>query len=727
MAQEVIQAVLEVSTNSIRALREEIKGYRKELEVAEIGTESFDKASKDLAKAQSQLKNALTLGKKEVSELDTSYDGLVRQMAELRSVWKSTTDEVERNNIGRQIAGINTQLKDLDGSIGNFQRNVGDYQGKIIATGKKTGETLAKTVAPALQENVTLAFDWAESLQGMGEVWKEIGGSVKAMVKQIGLLKIAIGGIIAGAVIGGVIALWNAFKGAEEAVVATVKSMSGLEKALIDIEAQARKETLELETLYSITQDLSASYETRNAAAAKLQEMYPAYLGNLSREKILAGEAAEAYRQLNNDILGVAKSQAAFAKLTELQSVRLSPEWKALEKSAKAVDDTPQKYYTKTTWVPNASGRGQTAVESKEYTKEYQDNLDRWGADLKALQEATGRRIGSFEDFVKVYAEEEEMLTSIIEESIAARVKSPTSGSPSSGGGTSSGGDGLLIGDLISSAQMSLDEKKADTFGEEADILEARYNAEVEAALARVDLEKATEDEITAYKLIKEEEYLIAKMELYKQYFGEGVADAEEGNPLLANLKAEEAITEDAMKANVKYADVVVEGTKKQERAIKSKRAVQEAAAVAESSAFKTSKMMMQAGAALFEENTVAHKAFSAAQAVMDTYKGASAALANGGGWPWGVINFVSTLAMGVANVKKILETKTDGSMPDVGGATVYNAPAVVQEVPVTRTLTGEAEEEQIQANSQTRVVLVYSDVEEAANRVRVQQTESSF
>ena len=61
MAQEVIQATLEVSTNSLKALRAEIKGYREELEKAEIGTDAFDKASNNLAKAQNQLKNTLKL------------------------------------------------------------------------------------------------------------------------------------------------------------------------------------------------------------------------------------------------------------------------------------------------------------------------------------------------------------------------------------------------------------------------------------------------------------------------------------------------------------------------------------------------------------------------------------------------------------------------------------------------------------------------------------------
>jgi hypothetical protein len=135
-----------------------------------------------------------------------------------------------------------------------------------------------------------------------------------------------------------------------------------------------------------------------------------------------------------------------------------------------------------------------------------------------------------------------------------------------------------------------------------------------------------------------------------------------------------------------------------------------------------------KAGAAWFEENTIAHKAFSAAQATIDAFRAANSVLADlreGPSWVrWATAS--ATLAIGLANVRSIFKTPTDGSAATASAA-VYNAPAVVQEVPVTRTVTGEAEEEQIKANNQVRVVLVYGDVEEAANRVQVQQSEASF
>lgn len=97
-----------------------------------------------------------------------------------------------------------------------------------------------------------------------------------------------------------------------------------------------------------------------------------------------------------------------------------------------------------------------------------------------------------------------------------------------------------------------------------------------------------------------------------------------------------------------------------------------------------------------------------------------------------GAINAAVVAAAGAANIAKIKNTDTSGNSAPVGvGASVY-APAVIQQVPVTRSLTGASEEERLNQIAQNtgkdqRVVLVYSDVEAAGNRVAVQTAETSF
>lgn len=705
MAQEVIQATLEVSTNSLKALRAEIKGYREELEKAEIGTDAFDKASEKLAKAQNQLKNTLKLGKKEVTELDTSYEGLVRQMAELRDAWKKTSDVAERDALGKQIAGINTKLKDLDASIGNFQRNVGDYEGKIISSSKKAGETIAKTVAPALQESITLAFDWAESLSGLKEVWSEIGGQVTSLIKKIGLLKLGMLGIVAGAVISGVIALYNAFKGTAEAVKATADKMTQLERTMNEVSVSAAKEVVEMRTLYEITQDLTASYEARLNAATELQRQYPDYLGNLSTEQILAGEAADAYARLAANVGNAAKAQAIMNRLVEIEELKLSPEAQGFARSAETLDAR----------IAKIRERGATATRQTIITNAgwfgVRDEVTQYELDRLKLQEATGRVVLSYEGFLQELTNEANTLTKELEGLL-----------PSGGGSTytpiTPGGSTFDVQGYLEGLRGAKRQREADTYGEEASLLEDRYLAEVDSATQRLELAKATEQEIAEAKLLIEEEYLIKRNELFAKYYGE-TAEA-----VAPALEKQTKLTFDAAAAEIRSGEVYDKTERgKQKTARKTGDVIKDVTTA--------SMAISEAGAALFEENTIAHKAFSIAQAVMDTYRAANSILADkkeGLSWVrW--VQAAATIGIGLANVRNILSTPTDGSIASVAGSAtaVYNAPAVVQEVPVTRTVTGEAEEEQIRANNQTRVVLVYGDVEEAANRVQVQQSEASF
>lgn len=76
---------------------------------------------------------------KQVQELDGSYNSLAKRLRELRKEWKSTNDEGQRNELGKQMSEINNQLKEMDASVGVFSRNVGNYTNSIIDAFSKMG------------------------------------------------------------------------------------------------------------------------------------------------------------------------------------------------------------------------------------------------------------------------------------------------------------------------------------------------------------------------------------------------------------------------------------------------------------------------------------------------------------------------------------------------------------------------------------------------------------
>ena len=254
MSQTDVVTVLKIETgeseNTIKSIKKEISDLKKALENAEIGSEEFAKASRDLATAQANLKTILADGKKVVDAAEGSYNHMVATMAELKKQWRATADEAKRNEIGKQIDEINTKLKDMDATVGNHQRNVGNYKGDIIeafdemgGSVKSYGEALAETNKStelsrgALDGVGKMASGVAggfAALQGvMALCGKEGGNFEKVMVKMTAALSIAqgVGGLKD--LIEGYGQLKTAFAAASMGCKGFIGSLSGVKKAIM--------------------------------------------------------------------------------------------------------------------------------------------------------------------------------------------------------------------------------------------------------------------------------------------------------------------------------------------------------------------------------------------------------------------------------------------------------------------------------------------------------------
>lgn len=151
-----------------------------------------------------------------------------------------------------------------------------------------------------------------------------------------------------------------------------------------------------------------------------------------------------------------------------------------------------------------------------------------------------------------------------------------------------------------------------------------------------------------------------------------------------------------------------------------------------------------KSGAKLIGEQTVVGKALAISAATIDTYKAATSAYASMAGIPivgpaLGAAAAAAAVMSGLANVKAILATKTDGkstSMPAVGATMMTAAPAVIQQVPVMRSLTGASEDERLNAiadnTGQTasrpiKAYVVQSEMEGEQLYAETREKESSF
>ena len=181
MAEETI-TILKVGTDeavkSVNDLKENIKALKQNLGELEIGTDAYQTTLKELKVNQNALKDAMyatTTSMEDVAAAATgaskSYNSLVHQMAALKEEWRATNDEARRNELGVQIASINQQLKDMDASVGNFSRNVGNYESGFKGVVAKFDEWggILKQMPPTLGAAKESIGKVGESMQLVGK------------------------------------------------------------------------------------------------------------------------------------------------------------------------------------------------------------------------------------------------------------------------------------------------------------------------------------------------------------------------------------------------------------------------------------------------------------------------------------------------------------------------------------------------------------------------------
>lgn len=127
---------------TLKDYRKQINDLRSELLNLDKTSAEYARIADEIRQKQSKLNEVMSVGKGNADALDGSYNALTHQMAELRKQWKATNDEAERESLGKQILSINNQLKGLDASIGNWQRNVGDYSNAFVDAFSQMGVSL---------------------------------------------------------------------------------------------------------------------------------------------------------------------------------------------------------------------------------------------------------------------------------------------------------------------------------------------------------------------------------------------------------------------------------------------------------------------------------------------------------------------------------------------------------------------------------------------------------
>lgn len=260
MADNISTKVLTIDTGgaitNIKDFKERIEELKGALLGLEKGTDEYNSVANELRSSQEKLTEVMDVAKGKAEGIEGSYDNLVAKMRDLKKEWRATADEAERASLGAQILDINNQLKELDASTGNFQRNVGDY-------------------ANAFEEAFKNVF------QGLGESNTALANSSKTIVKLIPLIKKAVTtatvglqgiqkAIIATGIGALVVAVGLLAANWDKVTEAVRESIPALKKAY-DAEKDIEKVSENIKRIKEQSKE-SADYEVRMARAKKASE-----------------------------------------------------------------------------------------------------------------------------------------------------------------------------------------------------------------------------------------------------------------------------------------------------------------------------------------------------------------------------------------------------------------------------------------------------------------------
>lgn len=121
-------------------VKDKLKQFKKALDDTTVGSEEYSKAIGKINEAQTFLKSVMEDTKDSVYHAKGSYYALNQELVALRREYKELSEEERNGAIGEEtlqrIASLDSELKSLDATMGQYQRNVGHYQLALEALNK---------------------------------------------------------------------------------------------------------------------------------------------------------------------------------------------------------------------------------------------------------------------------------------------------------------------------------------------------------------------------------------------------------------------------------------------------------------------------------------------------------------------------------------------------------------------------------------------------------------
>lgn len=315
-----------------------------------------------ISKLRSELANQIKLEQAAQGSMDEMSQALSR----MRVVYRSLNDDERYSTFGqnllKNIEVLDAKIKQLDASTGIHARNVGNYASSYnglsfsiqqvarelpsLAMGPQTFFLAISNNLPILADELTRARKEYQALIQTGQkgmpVWKQVISSIFSWQTAL------VAGITVLTVYGKEITQWvgSLFKGKQALDTAKI-ALDQFHAAMTKGSVSAQEEITKLNLLYKAATDAARPYEERQRAVEKLQEVYPAYFGNMDAELIMTGNLKTTYDKLKDAILETAKARAAMNAIVENEGtiikIESTPEYAKINSLNRDVEENRSK------------------------------------------------------------------------------------------------------------------------------------------------------------------------------------------------------------------------------------------------------------------------------------------------------------------------------------------------------------------------------------------------
>lgn len=318
---------------------------------------SIEEYKQEISQLKRELTNQIKLEKAAVGSINEMSQALTRMRAVYENMSDAEREGAQGQTMLKNIESLDTKIKELNASMGIHTRKVGDYASGFnmlgfqiqqvarelpsLAYGPQIFFSAISNNLPMLADEIARAKKSVDELKKAGQtftpVWKQIASSIFSWQTLL------VAGVTVLTLYGKEITNWVAslFKG-KTTIDATTAALEQFNSAMAQGSVSAQSELTKLNLLYRAATDLSKPYEERAEAVKKLQDIYPAYFGNMAAEQVMVGNAVGAYENLRDAIIEVAQAKAAQELITEnvIKKLKIegTDEYKRIQSYADRID-----------------------------------------------------------------------------------------------------------------------------------------------------------------------------------------------------------------------------------------------------------------------------------------------------------------------------------------------------------------------------------------------------